>query len=99
MITGDKGKEVYGLGSDAPRQEPKRPRKGWWIAGLVVLLAAITAGIWLGLREKGAPDYYFEPESASLPVPGDTLAVAKQPYMELMDETVNDVPLSVYIPH
>lgn len=97
--------EVYFLGSEESGGNGNRNRKKIRIiAGLCLVAIAIIVTLILLLR-KPSTNYYFEPEpeekesiqtvNIETPLPNDTV----KGYVEILEETVNDVPMFVYIPH
>jgi len=94
--------EVYFLGASKEPKKPKHSLKWIVIAGtsLIVLLVLV----WLLFTKKQQPDYYYEPETnTSVTIPlsetDNNNPTAESGYIEVLEETVNDVPLFVYLPH
>lgn len=99
--------EVYilGAGGGAPRNDKKTPKRRWlWVTLLAgLLLATISVFINLSGGEE-TPEYYFEPEqsapqSISVVTTDSIESLKESAYIEVLEETVNDVPLTVFIPH
>lgn len=99
--------DVYFLGSKESRdKKPAAKNWRWLIAVACIVIVLIVASLILLLR-KPAPDYYFEPENEETvqttgmtsdtikAIQGDTI----KGYVEILEETVNDVPMFVYILH
>ncbi len=97
--------EVYFLGGH--EEKPPRPSRKWLIAAAAfLLLLIVTACLLLSEGSKADhTDYYFEPEGESMSVvtPPDTgvpdTTVARRSYVERLEETVNDVPMYIYVPY
>ncbi len=106
MMSKDKkeNNEVYILGSE----ENGKKKKLSLVAKLLIFLACIAViviGIYLVilLKKEPAPEYYFEPEvtpeqSVSVST-NDPEFAGKEGYLEILEDTVNDVPLRVFIPY
>lgn len=98
--------EVYVLGS-GDAENPKsnhNPNKKWiWIVlGIALCLTIACISIFFFTKET-TPDYYFEPEQTTPPsisvVTTDSInAFEDTAYIETLEETVNDVPLMIYVP-
>lgn len=93
--------EVYFLGSKESRVPKSNSAKRWIIAGICIAVIA-TILILIFSSQKQDANYYFEPVSNQTiekiiprPVKNDTI----KGYVEVLEETVNDVPLLIYIPH
>lgn len=93
--------DVYFLGSkESGGNEDRSNGKKRWIV-ITVIIALIIAAILIVFTRKSTPDYYFEPEtegtvlSENKSLTNDTI----KGYTEVLEETVNDVPMYVYIPH
>ena len=100
-------KEVYILGSESGKDRKKGPGKNLII--LIGMLFAIIIAIiifFLSKKEQ-APEYYFEPEqtiqathqSVSIATADSVKSMENISYTEVFEETANDVPLLIYIPH
>ena len=90
--------EVYFLGSSKEQKKSGHFPKWTIIVGisLIVLLLAV----WLFIANKQQPDYYYEPEkNATVEVIDNNSPITQSGYIEVLEETVNDVPLFVYLPH
>jgi len=101
MIRKDKKQdsEVYILGSDTQKSK-KMSGKKKWLTVFICLLILLIGLFSIFFTNDQSPEYYFEPEdtapqTVSLPV-SDTKGKG---YIEALKDTVNDVPLSIYIPH
>lgn len=92
--------DVYFLGSKESGEEDRSNGKKKWIV-IAVIAVLIIAAILIIFIRKDTPDYYFEPEteetvlSESKTLVNDTV----MGYIEVLEETINDVPMYVYIPH
>lgn len=93
--------EVYFLGSKESRVPKSNSAKRWIIASICIAVIA-TILILIFSSQKQDANYYFEPVSNQTiektiprPVKNDTI----KGYVEVLEETVNDVPLLIYIPH
>lgn len=81
----------------------RMPRRVWWIIGTVICAAAALAFIIPHMQKPADEDiqFYFEPVRAVL---ADTTAfresagASAEAYTEVIDTTVNDIALRVYIP-
>jgi len=97
------GDEVYFLGSDSDKPKVnKKPQKLKWLIIIVSLVLVLLISFFLLIRNK-APEYYFEPETSEsvseITVSGNESDSLPKGYIEVLEETVNDVPLFLYIPH
>lgn len=98
--------EVYILGSEQGKKG-KGKMSGWkWIGLAIICLLLILGGVfyYLSSGEEQTPDYYFEPEettSESISVTTtDTIQnTLDKGYIEAVKDTINDVPLLIFIPH
>lgn len=96
--------EVYILGTDSADKTKTAPSKKIWIVVLICTLL-ILAGVlvYYFTRESSTPEYYFEPEQTtqqSVTLPSDTSVTHQDAgYIEVLNDTINDVPLAIYIPH
>lgn len=95
--------EVYFLGSDSDiKKENKKSNRNRFIliAGCIALLVIL---IFLILTHERATDYYFEPETIQSVAEDSSIVNSVDKslsgYVEVLEETVNDVPLFIYIPH
>lgn len=95
--------EVYILGSEVQERKKKITAKGKWLIfsiGFVIILITIFI---LLLTKEQTPEYYFEPEQTtqeSISIPTDSVGNSdKEGYIEVLEETINDVPLLIYVPH
>lgn len=95
--------EIYILGSEAGNGKKKFFTKGRLFILSVCLIVIIAGILFVLLRKEPAPEYYFEPETTaqqSVSVStSNTEISAKEGYIDIVNETVNDVPLRVFIPH
>ncbi len=107
MISKDnkQNNEVYILGSETVDKKNNVSTKKKWLiisAAVLVIISAILILIVLSNKEQ-TPEYYFEPEiveQQSISVStGNTELTGKEGYLEIVKETINDVPLRVFIPH
>jgi len=93
-------------------KEPESPRKKrWiWLAVLILSVAAILALIFLNRRKKVEPDVpgiFEKPDTvivetpAAMPVEklGDYSDTTASGFVEVLSKTINDVPLTILIPH
>ncbi len=108
MMTKDKqDNEVYILGSESGKSKKKEPKRNLIIVACVLLIIAATIIIFFLNRKEANPEYYFEPEqttestqqSISVAITDTTLSREMTPYTEISEETANDVPLLIYVPH
>ncbi|NDV94607.1 hypothetical protein D0T84_06680 [Dysgonomonas sp. 521] len=96
--------DVYFLGAKEGDEKKPDSKRIWIILACCLVAIVVTLALIFGLG-KEEPDYYFEPEMTKLvaietpsklePLRKDTI----KGYIEVLEETVNDVPLFVYVPH
>ncbi|MFV0330678.1 MAG: hypothetical protein ACK5KL_12800 [Dysgonomonas sp.] len=93
--------DVYFLGSKEGGEKKPNSGKIWVIIGVCIAVIAVILVLIFSLQ-KQEPDYYFEPvthqtieKTILSPIKNDTI----KGYVEVLEETVNDVPLFVYVPH
>jgi len=106
MITkkNEQDNDIYILGSDVQKEREKITAKRMWIALFICLVIMILAVIFVIFSSKEqTPEYYFEPEemlqqSISIITANDENQNQKG-YIKMQEETINDVPLLLYIPH
>jgi len=97
--------DVYFLGSkEGGEKKPESNKKIWILLSICIAVVAIILILVFTFRKKDA-DYYFEPEKSRL-TPVETPTIPRlvkidtiKGYIEVLEETVNDVPLFVYVPH
>jgi len=85
--------------------ETERKRKAGWVA--LILVALLGGAIWLFWpKEPNPPDGVFDPiqpESAAIAVKakalGSVVDSLHPAFVEKLDTTINDVVLSLYVPH
>ncbi len=101
-------KEVYVLGADIKEKKKGGAAKWWWIAAVLVCLAAAPAGVYMIFffekEREETPDYYFEPEDTgtveNITVVENVEADPAEPaWIEVVQDTVNDVPLDIFVPY
>ena len=93
-------------------QEPETPRrKRWmWLVGLLLAVAAILALIYLNRKPEAEPDepgLLENPDTLVIEKPvaelivkfGDYSDTTGLSYVQTLDTVINDVPLTIYIPH
>ena len=104
MTKNNQDKEVYILGSESGKNRKKGPNRNFIIL-LVCIFLAIFTGIILFFinRKEQTPEYYFEPEQTeqlrvSTPEAVSLKSTDETPYTDFSEETVNGVPLMIYIP-
>lgn len=98
--------EVYFLGSKESRDKKPASKKRWRLIAAACIVVVIIAVLLILLLRKPDAGYYFEPEIEEAvhtagvtsdtikAIPGDTI----KGYVEILEETVNDVPMFVYVP-
>lgn len=94
--------DVYFLGSGEGGGKGKNNRKKIWIiTGICLAVIAIIVTL-IFILKKPSIDYYFEPETVENlqsvtenTTPNDMV----KGYVEILEETVNDVPMFIYMPH
>jgi len=96
--------EIYILGSGAQKKKDKITAKSKWIVLFIsfAIIILTVAFVVFSLKEQ-TPEYYFEPEeiwqqSISIPTASNENPTQKG-FIETQEETINDVPLLLYIPH
>lgn len=95
--------EVYFLGSEMEEKKKKSiiPRK-WMLFSFCAIILIVVGVITVLWTEKQTPEYYFEPEEATqqtVLMPNTDSINVEKGYLEVLSDTINDVPLSIYIPH
>lgn len=99
-IENNSDNEVYFLGSKPDAAKKKRNSQKWiWI---LISFAALLIGIVIFIDRNNKSDYYFEPEENTITVnnlPENPNSDTIKSYIERLEETINDVPLYIYIPH
>jgi len=92
--------EVYFLGSQTG--EPKQKRKSYKWFWIILCALISVAAIIIFLTRENKPDYYFEPEESTVIMDNvsetNSIDTIKS-YIERQEETINDVPLYIYVPH
>lgn len=101
-----KDNEVYILGSEGGNSPKRKMSASRWAVLIVLCLLIIGGGLFLYLtpREETTTDYYFEPEgiteqSISVTTTDTLKSNVEKGYIEVVQESINDVPLTLYIPH
>jgi len=95
--------EVYILGSEQKDNgQGKKNRRKWGVC-IAVLVAIVAVIILLIPKTEQAPEYYFEPEetpaqSVSVTTTDSVQSMENTAYVEMSEETVNDVSLLIYTP-
>ncbi|MDU1890781.1 MAG: hypothetical protein E6767_08835 [Dysgonomonas sp.] len=89
--------DVYFLGTKKKEQGTPQCKWIWIAAGLVTLLVIII--LFFILKGNNKDDYYFEPETNTAIVVEKNSNDTIKSYIERLEETINDVPMYVYIPH
>ena len=102
----DQDNEVYILGTETSEKTKGTTNKTKWIVFSACAVLAILVGIILIFKTTGesTPEYYFEPEHSlqeSISIITDTTSVGAKGkgYIEALNDTINDVPLAIYVPH
>lgn len=98
--------EVYilGAGGSTPQNGKKGTKRRWLWVALFAGLLLTTIGTFINLSEgEEAPEYYFEPEEVASEgvsvVTTDSIETPEEKaYIEVSEETINDVQLTVYTP-
>ncbi|MDR2916061.1 MAG: hypothetical protein LBV74_14755 [Tannerella sp.] len=109
MMTKNKQEnEVYILGSESGKTGKKEPKRNLIILICILAIILTVVLIFFLNRKEQAPEYYFEPEqtvqseqqSVSVAITDSVRNSTEQiSYMEVSEETANDLPLFVYTPH
>ena len=97
---------------NAPRTSGGRPMRRWWWVAAVLLLCAGIASVFLftGNADKSPEpeDVVFEPmvepdgfqiEEVRIPLGDYSDTTLTKAYTEHLRDTINDIPLDIYIPH
>lgn len=97
---------------NAPQTSGGRPlRRWWWIAAVLLLCAGIASVFLFTGNADNAPepeDVVFEPmgepdgfqmEEAWIPLGDYSDTTLTKAYTEHLKDTINDIPLDIYIPH
>ncbi|NDW09778.1 hypothetical protein [Dysgonomonas sp. 520] len=100
----NKDNEVYILGSDIEENKKKSTTKLKWIIIFCICLIVAIAGIIILLSDKEqAPEYYFEPEISEQQsvtiTTSNTESSENQSYTSATTDTINDVPLNIFVTH
>lgn len=95
--------EIYILGSETQEKNKKFANKGKWLLfSILFIIILIIAHLVFSPKEQ-TPEYYFEPENTSqesISIPIDSIKDSTEKgYIEVLSDTINDVPLTIYIPH
>lgn len=103
IIKNKKETEVYILGSDSGKKGKKKLTTGFWLIIVIILIAIIAGIIMIFTGKDQEPEYYFEPEqtasqSISVVTTDSIESIEDIGYIDVSEETVNDVPLLVYTP-
>ncbi len=95
--------EVYILGTETRGEKKKLSSVSRLIILLACLIVVVAGILVLVLKKEPDPEYYFEPEvtpEQSISVStDDRKSTGKEGYLEISEDTVNDVPLRIFIPH
>ncbi len=99
--------DVYFLGSGKRKIKKQLfdSKSIWLITGLCILSCIVTLCV-IFLTQKKKPESYFDPENSQVEVkqtptnensfPQNT---TEKGFIETLEETVNDVPMFIYVPH
>ena len=91
--------EVYFLGNKKSKSKKTFFKYGFLLGICTLLLLLLIAIFWIS-RDKDETEYYFESENPSTSVVVETdKEGTSHSYIERMEETINDVPLYIYISH
>jgi hypothetical protein len=95
--------EVYFLGSKNTKKKITAKKTGIGV-GIFIVVVIILVAVILYNKHHTTPPYYFEPEDTEKSAPDNTGQHSfeksqSQGYIEVLEETVNDVPMFVYKPH
>lgn len=95
--------EVYILGSEIKEKRKGLTTRVKWLILTICSLIILASLLFFFLTKEQAPEYYFEPEettSESISITIDTISSqSKEGYIEVLSDTINDVPLLIYIPN
>ncbi len=107
-----KDDEIRVLGTTS-RTEPK-PKRAWWPAALVAVVVVVAIDILLifiptdkdkSTSSDNEPALFEQvPVQEAEPLPtinkiGKEVDSTERPHTEILDTTINDIPLRIYIPH
>ena len=96
--------EIRVIGGDCPAPS-KPPRRKWPIAVLCAVVGVCVLLLLFPTPQDSEPQSYFEEEDIPSVVvksqQTDSLSDKSEDkgYIEILEETVNDVPMFVYVPH
>lgn len=90
--------------------EPYRNKRWMWFVGLLLAVAAILVMIYLNRKPETEPDepgLLENPDTLKVKIPdaepivkfGDYSDTTGQSYVQTLDTIINDVPLTIFIPH
>lgn len=103
IINNKQDNEVYILGSDTSKSKNRSVRWKWLIVAILALSVIAGFVFFILSKDKVEPDYYFEPEtntSQSISIPSSEPEYAEERgHIAVTSDTINDVPLTVFIPH
>lgn len=92
--------DVYFLGSSNEKKKSKFSKK-WIFIGIGLLILVFIGVVFFFSENNRSTDYYYEPEkTVNAPALNDKINSSElRSYIETLEETVNDVPMFVYVPH
>lgn len=95
--------EVYILGSEIKEKRKGLTTRVKWLILTICSLLILASLLFIILTKEQAPEYYFEPEetsseSVSMIIDSAT-NLGMEGYLEVLSDTINDVPLLLYIPN
>lgn len=95
--------EVYILGSEVHNSKKHITTKGKWLLFSGCFLLIMISAYFILFTKEQTPEYYFEPENISqesFSMPVDSIDNSNnEGYIEVLNDTINDVPLFIYVPH
>lgn len=106
MMKNNQHNEVYILGSESGKKQKKISKITWFISSAIVLLIIVGIIFLLTNQKEQTPEYYFEPEQIvsvgqSIPIvtSDSTGNTNENPFIEVSEESANDVSLLIYTPY
>ena len=102
--------ELRVIGRSSGREDTRKPCKWLWIVMAVVIVAAVVAAtiIWSRKPVPGNDPVVFDPSTVVEPMDsikekieplGNYADTTGKAYTEHLKQTINDIPLDIYIPH
>lgn len=101
-IEKDSENSIYILGSGSNSTKKGRNNKAWkiYVVGGLIIMFIIIVGVIIYNNQKA--NYLYEPENSTAIITDSSnnlKSSTKHGFIEVKEETVNDVPLLIYVPH